>query len=878
MRSTTTVHRILAAALFCVATAPLLHAQNDTAAALDALLTRLPVNTATEEEAITAEMVKLGPDGIREMCGRFKDEPLDGKVCAALHALVHAAGQTGNEELRKLVTGVFCEVLRSEATIAAKRHLLSELRTLGRTESVAAVATLLPVAEFCEPAAQTLVSIGTEDAADALRKALPKQKGAGRVTVICALGRLRDSKAVPLVLKDLQSDHPAVRHGAVFALSESGNPAAIPALRKAASSGDARERRHTVHCMLQYAGRLAESGYAKEAMDVSRWLMQAYPDAAHIRCAGLTLLARLGGSKAFPEIINAMASENTRVRATARGLVESVPRGDINMTEESIAGMLKGASVVKHAEILKLLGQFADKAGLPAVRNGLGHEAGTVRFAAITALGRMGGRTDVPALIRLLAEHKRSSEEHRLAEAALRGLPGDDATAAILEAMGAAEAGMSVVLLQVLAQRDVSAHVDALMSVAGKHPDEPVRVAAIEALRSAPTVGDLPALIELLSRAETDKERRAAEKVLVSAWRRIGNPSVFVGPIKAKLGSASIGARLTLLRVLGIVGNEAALGIVSDATGDPDAAVRETAIRALSKWKSTDAVVPLWAAVCTPPNEKEAILALRGYVEQAGSLEPAAKAVEALDRAMEQARRPEEKKMVLGRLSSFGSVAALDIAAGCLEREGMKKEAAQACRRIILALDESAIRERKELMKRLAVSDDKELAGAAGGKLVCVDSDAFAQINFQPKDSAVPAGCLADTGRVFGERGNGHSYGWDKENGETRDRKSHDDARYRTFNHLQKRGARRWEIAAPNGVYWLRVVCGDADNVDQVNHLDIDGSVVKHPDGGDAFDEYGLRVKIDDGRLTIAPGPGSKNAKICFVELRSLAEERDSGQ
>ena len=872
MRNTTPIPRILAAALLCVATTARLKAQDDTAAALDKMLARLPVNTATEKQAITGDLAELGAAGVREMCARFKDEPLDGKVCSALHGLVHAAGKTGNEELRKTVTGVFCEVLQSKATIAAKSHVLMELRTLARAESVGAVAALLPVTELCEPAAQTLVSIGTEEAATALRAALPAQKGAGRVTVICALGRLRDSKAVPLLLKEIASDDPATRHGAVFALSEAGDPAAIPALRKAATTDGERERRHTVHCLLQYAGRLAERGHASEAVDVSRWLVQENPDAAHIRCAGLALLARLGGSRAFPEIIDAMASENARVRATARGLVESIPRGDIDMTEESIAAMLKDASAVKHAEILKLLGQFADKVGLPAVRQGLGSDRKTVRLAAITALGRMGGKADVPVLTGMLAKHERGSEEYGLAESALCGLPGDEATSAIAETMKTAESGMGVVLLQVLARRDVSAHVDTLMSVAGKHKDEAVRVAAIEALKSSVNENDLPAFVDLLCRAKTEGEQRAAEKVLVASMRRIDEASAYVEPIKTKLAGASPDARLTLLRVLGVVGNEAALAVMADATEDADAAVRETALRALSKWRGTAAMKPLWEAVRSSRNEKEVILALRGYIELAGSLEPAAKAVEALADAMKHAKRPEEQRMVLGELSSFGSGTALDIAAGYLEKKGMKQEAAQACRRIVLALDESAIKERKELLKKLSADADPELAGAAGGKLVCLESDAFARINFQPGGCAVPAGCLADTGEVFDDRGNGHSYGWDKPNGETRERKSHEDPRYKTLNHLEKKGDRRWEIAAPNGVYWLHIVCGDADHDDQVNNLNVEGHIQKDPDGGDLFDEYELRVKVDDGRLTIAPAPGSDNAKICFVELRSLSE------
>ena len=37
------------------------------------------------------------------------------------------------------------------------------------------------------------------------------------------------------------------------------------------------------------------------------------------------------------------------------------------------------------------------------------------------------------------------------------------------------------------------------------------------------------------------------------------------------------------------------------------------------------------------------------------------------------------------------------------------------------------------------------------------------KINFQPADSDVPEGYLADAGQVFGDQGNGFSYGWDRD-------------------------------------------------------------------------------------------------------------------
>src|SRR5262245_4773493 len=65
----------------------------------------------------------------------------------------------------------------------------------------------------------------------------------------------------------------------------------------------------------------------------------------------------------------------------------------------------------------------------------------------------------------------------------------------------------------------------------------------------------------------------------------------------------------------------------------------------------------------------------------------------------------------------------------------------------------------------------------------------FANINFQPAGSPVPAGYLADTGAPFANRGNGFAYGWNGDASTTmRDRNLVTDQRYDTLVHMQLYG------------------------------------------------------------------------------------------
>ncbi len=159
-------------------------------------------------------------------------------------------------------------------------------------------------------------------------------------------------------------------------------------------------------------------------------------------------------------------------------------------------------------------------------------------------------------------------------------------------------------------------------------------------------------------------------------------------------------------------------------------------------------------------------------------------------------------------------------------------------------------------------------AGTAGAQLVV-------KINFQLDSAAVPAGYLMDCGQVFGDRGNGYSYGWSADaTADDRERTTNDDQRYNTFVHFSKNADKTWEIELPPGEYDLFFICGDQDNTNQTNSLDVEGITVTDPDGEDNFDEYTLTaVPVTDGRLTIKPVTSGLNAKFCFIDIAQVVTQ-----
>ena len=150
------------------------------------------------------------------------------------------------------------------------------------------------------------------------------------------------------------------------------------------------------------------------------------------------------------------------------------------------------------------------------------------------------------------------------------------------------------------------------------------------------------------------------------------------------------------------------------------------------------------------------------------------------------------------------------------------------------------------------------------------------KINFQAAASATPAGYLADSGAVFGDRGNGYSYGWSADNSaNTRDRNAANspDQRYDTLIHMQKpeNPNASWEIELPNGSYTVRIVSGDPSYFDSVYRLNVENvpTLSGTPTSTVKWFEGTQTVTVADGRLTISNGAGSANNKLCFVEISS---------
>ena len=154
---------------------------------------------------------------------------------------------------------------------------------------------------------------------------------------------------------------------------------------------------------------------------------------------------------------------------------------------------------------------------------------------------------------------------------------------------------------------------------------------------------------------------------------------------------------------------------------------------------------------------------------------------------------------------------------------------------------------------------------------------AAVNISFQPASFPMQSGYKGDYGQVFGNRGNGYSYGWNV---------SHVG---RTFGYSALPGwektwgaawslirllpgsSTRWEIAVANGNYEVTILAAGYRCQGQLQQITAEGVLVVNGVAGWDYDTYvgGTRlVTVQDGRLTVTNGPTAAENCIDYIQIR----------
>jgi len=622
-----------------------------------------------------------GKDNILALVGMLKEpgKGEDYKAHYLLHAVATHARRPGAEPQRRMVCDALATALDGAKPSIIKAYILEELKWIGGKESVGPISKLLLDEKLYDFAVQALVA---SKAAAPLREALPRAKGRTRVALIQALGVLRDSGSVAALIE--AASDPATRLGAVEALAAIGDPRAVgPVLKVARLAKASYEEMKTAEAALRLAQRLAAAGKKDDAERIYTTLAEQCPGPAgrHIRIGCFRGLAAIAGDEVIGELLKALADPDVQVRAAAAETARSLPGG---LMVDKWLDLLKKGNRKDRPGVLFVLGALGDAKALSAVLGALDDKEDAVRREALRAAGGIGGKDAAEALVARAMAKK--GVEGRVAFESLIACRGRAANKVVgAAAKDAPDPATKARLIDVLTARRASDQM-AVIVAAAADADASVRLAAARALSAFGGGREAPVLAKMLKAAKDDAERKTAEDALLALGPRSRRETA--DAVIAALDGAGATEACAMLRVLGRVGGAKAAQALTAQADSPDAKVRDEAVRVLSKWREGDGTAEAHAGLLKiaqgTKDPKHRALALRQYASLARRRwrRDPPKQAQACGEALKIARRPEDKRYVLGVLGEIHHVDSVKLAASHLSDKDLIEEAGAAVVRI----------------------------------------------------------------------------------------------------------------------------------------------------------------------------------------------------
>lgn len=578
-------------------------------------------------------------------------------------------------------------ILKSDADPVHKAEACKQLRRVGTTESVPALAPLLLDQRLSHAARHALEAIPGLEAGAALRAAVPRTTGLIKAGVVDSLGWRRDAAAVPLLEPLLADPDATIASAAARALGRIGGKQAVTALTAAAPNVVPAACPAVAEALLQCAEQLLTEAKSSEAGKIYRALLKS-SQPEHIRVAAHAGLIHCAGKHALSRIRSALRSSDPAAQLAALQVAGKIQTPEMTRLA---AELLPRSSPPLQVALLALLKTRGDPAALPAVEAVVRSPDAAVRIAALAALGELGDVRAVPVLVQAATSPDPATQ--KVARQALINLHRGDVTAALVSWLNTAPPQAQAELAVALSARGDKAAVPALAQLArSDRPD--TRKAALQALGNLVDGSHLDTLVSLLAAARHSDARQEVIGVFESlAERTAEGEKLDADAIKRGLAGGDFEVRTALLQVCPLFVNDELRAALRAALSDPDERIRDAAARALCNARDAALLPELLRVAAQTPDATLRSGAIEGIVrlttDDAAALSDPQRA-EALAAAWRRAARPEDKRRVLSGLARVANPVTLELVREAATDPAVQAEARVALTRITSQLQVSS--------------------------------------------------------------------------------------------------------------------------------------------------------------------------------------------
>ncbi len=645
------------------------------------LLARYPAEDLLSRDRLAAELLSWGESGIQAVTRQLVPAGTgnDTAVRFAVNSLASFAGRFAAESQRALAEKALLQAMAAAPDVEVKTFLMSQLRLVGREETVKAAAPLLSDASLGEPATQLLLSVGGAAAHQAVLQALSKSSGPAQVTLVKALGEFKVAEANRAILGLAGSSNLNLRKVCLAALAGIADPSSLKTLSDAAQKIKYQyDAANTVGALLDYARNLGQKGDLATCAKVCRLVMKSCASDRLLpnSSAALAILVEHYGFEALPDLLKATDSAHKAYRTAALRLAEK------NLDVSSVrrwAAKAQQARPEQRGEVIGMLGRGGHPAALPLIRSSLGSPDGVVSLEAAGALARLKKSEALPDLLPLL-KTKQGGDLKALTEILLWTMD-EKHLDPLAEMMDALPSPAKACAIQVIAAKSGKRYFGKIFPLTSDSDPE-LKSAAYAAMKRLAGASDVAALLPLLDSAGDPVRIKDIQEALVAASRQVEPAGNRARPLLDAMGNSS--RREPILEILPQVGGAEALGAVIQAFDQGGDRQKDIAFRALVQWRDPAAAQKLYE-ICSRGEAKYKAEAFTGFLRQISSSSlPADQKLLQLRKIMAQAADARGRRAVLRALENVKTFSSFMVLARFMDDPEVGNEAAWAAMRVAL--------------------------------------------------------------------------------------------------------------------------------------------------------------------------------------------------
>ncbi len=624
----------------------------------------------------------------------------------------HASRPGAEQERLALAQVIVKTIEQAEMPGTVRAWLVRQLERIGKAEAVGLLTKLMASEDkhLRDYARQALEKNPDLSATDALLKALSTARDATwRIGLINALGTRRAQTAVRPIAAALDDRNVEVARAAVVALSQIGGRESVQALFGVLEKPDAPVAAKAAQGLVDMAQALAKAGETTGAARVYGalydWATEMdSPGTVNIRAGTIHGLVLCDPDRGTREIVTLIQDDNPKLRTAA---VEAARRSPSEAPTWALTRMLPELEPQSQAQVLSLIADRGKADSIEVVGGLLTSQDASVGLAAVDALSGIGTVAGAKRLMDIAVNGDGSTQ--KAATAGLAAMAGPDVESYIDAQAASGDIKARVVAIDVLGQRRGAGAAERLLGYAAETNDE-INAASFDALTQVAYSVDVAALADLVAKARSNSVRAKGVAALKAVLAQAKDTDAAAQAVTSRMKTAEGAAEIALLTSLNAVGGAHALDAVREAVASSDEALRDAAIRTLSNWPDYEVASLL---VDIAANDRTSlthhVLTIRGALRLIGTSDsvPAEQRIALGLRALDQARRDEEKRQAIAILGVLPSQKVADRLLQLAQGESFKSEAGLAaveCAMGMLRTDRQAARDLAQKVRDMNIS------------------------------------------------------------------------------------------------------------------------------------------------------------------------------